>query len=164
MSAQEDNIEILSTIAFGKLKTQISSIDGLDNKIGVMFGLTNGLLIGLLGFVGFIEKPIQCTIIYLIYTSFVTYLLSMVLLVYSYLIRRWNFRPNLSALKGICTDEQYNGFPQIIRGWVAEQCMEAYDYNNIRIVQKRRLTFRALAFVLVQTILLIVIATMVALG
>lgn len=63
MSAQEDNMEILSTIAFGKLKTQISSIDGLDNKIGVMFGLTNGLLIGLLGFVGFIEKPIQCTII-----------------------------------------------------------------------------------------------------
>ena len=164
MTAQEDNMEILSTVAFDKLKTQIGSIDGLDNKIGVMFGLTNGLLIGLLSFVGFIEKPIQCTIIYLIYTSFASYLLSMVLLVCSYRIRRWDFRPNLSTLKEICTDEQYSGFPKIIREWVAEECMDAYDYNNIGIVQKRRLTFRALAFVLVQTILLVVIATMVALG
>lgn len=88
----------------------------------------------------------------------------MMLLVCSYLIRRWDFRPNLSALKEICTDEQYDGFPEIIRGWVAEECMDAYDYNSIGIVQKRRLTFRALAFVLVQTILLIVIATMVVLG
>lgn len=164
MNDREDNMKILSTIAFDKLKTQIGSIDGLDNKIGVMFGLTNGLLIGLLGFVGFIEKPVSCTITYLTYASFATYLLSIMLLMCSYLLRRWDFRPNLSKLKEICTDEQYYGFPEIIREWVSEECMDAYDYNSVRIVQKRRLTFWAFAFVLAQTIVLIVIATMVALG
>lgn len=164
MSDQEYNMKILSTIAFDKLKTQIGSIDGLDNKIGLMFGLTNGLLIGLLGFVGFIEKPISCIITYLTYTSLAAYLSTTGLLVCSYFIRRWDFRPNLSTLKEICTDGQYSGFPEIIEQWVAEECMTAYDYNYIRIAQKRRQTFWALIFILAQTILLIAVAAMVALG
>ena len=164
MSDQETNVKILSHIAFEKLKTQIASIDGLDNKVGVMFGLTNGLLIGLLGYVGFLEKPISNVILHLFYISVVAYLLNTFVLVLSYRIRRWDFRPNLVALKKICSEVAYKGFPETIEAWVAAECMSAYDYNDVRIVQKRRLTFWALVFILLQTVLLIVIATLVVIN
>lgn len=138
------NINILYEIAIDRLNTQIKTIDGIDNKIGITFGLANGITASLIAFVALITKPVpQLTLIFVI-LSFIAYVITLFLLFFAYKYERWSFNPHLKTLRDICTDPKYHDYPDIIKGWVADNCIISLELNRQPITMRLRRAYRAL--------------------
>ena len=148
------NIDILYELAVERLSAQVKSIDGADTKIGVIFGLTNGLIAALGAFILNINSPITCsTIVFTLLTS-VSYVIVLVLLYFAYRWGKWVFNPDLEALKNICTDPQYQNYPHVVKEWVADECIYSLEKNKQPLHNKIQLANSALITLSVQGIFL----------
>lgn len=144
MNQQENSSTLLFNTADDRLKSQLSRIDGLDTKVGVVFGLSNAILIGLVGFLVFLERPIPLAVRIFATGSGTAYFVTLWLLLRAYGISKWSFRPNLETLQEICRDTQYQGHPDVIRQWIADECIRSYQENRTRLIDKSRLASQAL--------------------
>jgi hypothetical protein len=86
--------------------------------------------------------------------SVAAYIASLWLLLRAYRISHWDYRPNLLNLREICANPQYHGHADVVREWVADECVTAYDYNKTRLANKVRAASQALIGLGAQAILL----------
>lgn len=149
------NIDILFQIAIERLDAQIKRVDGADTKIGVIFGLTNGLIAALGAFVVFLKYPITWPVLVFITLTGVTYIIVLVLLYRAYRWGKWLFNPDLETLKDICIDPQYHDYPEIVKEWVADECIYSLENNEKPLSNKVRLANRALIALSAQGIFLV---------
>lgn len=158
MSQQQSSIDILYDICMERLKAQIGHINGIDTKIGILFGLSNGILIALIGFVTQLGAPTPNVALYIviIFTigSLLAYIVSLILLFFSYKIGKWDYRPNMKDLHGICESQKYRCYPEIVKEWIADECVTAFEYNKPRIKNKANKAAKALYSLVFQVIFL----------
>lgn len=154
VSQQNNSTGVFYDMALDRLKSQISRMDGVDTKIGVTFGLANGLLIALLGFGTFLERPISLAVQLFVGASVVAYLVTLALLLITYRMSHWDYRPHLVRLQEICADPQYHDNADVIKEWIADECVRAYEYNKPLIANKIYRATQALVGLGAQAILL----------
>ena len=142
MNRQDENIDIWFNMTMDRLKSQIGRIDGMDSKIGITFGLANGVLIALLGV--FAGKSLSVATQLLGVASIAAYIVTLGLLMRAYATSHWDYRPNLSDLNKICSDHQYNGHTAIVKKWIADECLTAYKTNKTKIARKGQAASQAL--------------------
>ena len=153
---KQTSIDILYEITISRLRLQLDRIDGIDTKIGVIFGLTNGIVVALVAFVTFVHRPVpQLALIFTILSA-LAYVATLILLFFAYRGGRWSFRPEIKTLKNICADPRYHDYPEIVKTWVAGECIRSLDSNSRPLTNKTRRTYRALGSVTVQGITLAV--------
>lgn len=139
------SIDILYEVALDRLNAQIRRIDGIDNRLGVTFGLANGIIAALAAFVILARPPIPPTVTILTRVCFASYVISLVFLCLAYLrYRLWSFRPDPSTLYSIYKDPTYRGYPSIVKEWVAKECIKSIHWNGPRITLKVKHSFGAL--------------------
>lgn len=141
---EEKNIDILYQIALDRLDAQIKRVDGIDQKIGVTFGLTNGITAALVIFITSISRPVPQLVSIFVTLTAVAYLVTLLLLFFAYRYSRWSFKPDVKTLKDICTTPKYHDYPEIVKEWVANQCIRSLEWNNRPITNKLRRAYRAL--------------------
>lgn len=153
MSQEDDNIRVLCGLAVDRLKSQIGRVDGIDNKVGIVFGLSNGLVVALLVFLATLPKPLHVPVYILSSSSLVAYIVTLWLLLRAYRISRWDYRPNLLDLRELCADPQYHGHGDVIGEWVADECVTAYNYNEPRLANKARAASQSIIALGIQGVL-----------
>lgn len=141
---ERTNINILYEIAIERLDAQIKRIDGVDNKIGVMFGLTNAIVAALVAFIVLLPSPVPQLVSIFATLSAFTYLVTLIFLFFAYKSRGWSFRPDIKRLREICTDLQYHNYPEIVKEWVADECIRSLEWNSPPLVNKVMLSNNAL--------------------
>lgn len=152
---KQTNIDILYQIAVDRLDAQLKRVDGIDAKIGMTFGLTNGITAALVAFITFIPHPVpQLVLIFAILTA-LAYLVTLILLFFAYRCSRWGFKPDVKTLKDICTDPKYHDYPEIVKQWVANQCISSFEWNSRLMTIKVRRAYRALGTVSAQGLFLV---------
>lgn len=148
------NIDILYQIAINRLDAQIKSIDSIDTKIGITFGLTNGITAALVAFVTFLPRPVsQLVLISVTLTAF-AYLVTIVLLFFAYRYSGWSFRPDVKKLREIYTDPRFHEYPDIVKEWVADECIRSLEINSQSLINKVKLSNHALRALSAQGLLL----------
>ena len=152
---RKTNIDVLYEIALDRLSTQVKTIDGADTKIGVIFGLTNGLIATLGAFVVLLKCPITWLVFVFIFLTGVSYVIILLLLYGAYRWGKWVFDPDLETLKNICTDPQYHDYPEIVKEWVADECIYSLENNKKPLSNKVQLANRALIVLSSQGIFLV---------
>ena len=148
------NTDILYEIAIERLNEQIKTIDGIDNKIGITFGLANGIIAALIAFIALIKLPVSQPVIIVIGLSIFAYLITLVFLFYAYRFSKWSYNPNVKILKEFCFDPKYKEYPDIIKSWVADNCIISIELNRESIKEKLTLAYIALISVSAQGIFL----------
>lgn len=148
------NIDILYETAIDRLSAQVKTIDGIDTKIGVTFGLASGLVAALTVFVTSIPKPIHKLVLIFIILSACAYAATLVLLYIAYKYERWSFNPHVKTLRDVCTNPKYHDYPDIVKVWVADNCIISLESNRQPITIKLRRAARALKSVSVQGLFL----------
>lgn len=151
---ENTNSDILYEIAIDRLNAQIKTIDGIDQKIGVTFGLANGITAALIALIAFMQKPIQQSVLAFIGLSIAMYLCTLVLLFFAYRYSKWSFNPNIKVLKTYCNKEEYQNYPQIIKNWIADNCIISIEENRLNISSKLKLAYFALISMAAQGIFL----------
>ena len=136
MSSQNNNVLVLYDVTLDKLKSQVNRIDSIDSKVGITFGLANGLLVTLLGFVVVIDRPVALLVQVFITASIIAYLVSLLLLVKAYYTSHWDYGPDPDKLREICIDPKYRNYPDIVKEWIVDECIRAYEYNRKHIAGK----------------------------
>ena len=127
---KKSSVDILFDFAIKTLKDQISRIDGTDTKIGVIFGLTNALAAALGGFVFVCRDTISWPVFISIALSVVLYVCTLVFLYRSYQWGKWNNRPDIRRLKEICTSDEYRPYPEVVKEWIIDECIESVEWNS----------------------------------
>lgn len=150
------NIDILFQIATNRLETQIKRIDGIDTKIGVIFGLANGIIAVLVVFITFLPHPVPLLALISVILTVVAYFITLALLYLAYRWGRWSFRPELNRLRDICTSSQYRDYPEIVKEWIADECIRSFESNSKPISNKVKLANSALKVLPVQVLFLVV--------
>ena len=150
------NIDILYQIAIDRLDAQIKRINGIDTKIGMTFGLTNGITAALVVFIVFLPRPISQSVLTLTILTGVAYAVTLSFLFFAYRWGRWSFNPDVTRLKAICTDPKYHDYPHLIKEWVAVECMRSLESNRQPLTNKVRLANKALITLSAQGLLLAV--------
>ena len=148
------NIDILYQIAIDRLDAQIKRMDGIDTKIGMTFGLTNGITAALAAFIAFLPRSVSELVLIFATLTAVAYLVTLVFLYFAYRWGKWSFNPEINTLKGICTASQYHDYPEIVKEWVANECIRSLESNRQPITKKVRLANRALITLSVQGLFL----------
>lgn len=138
------DIDILYQITIDRLNTQIKRMDGIDTKIGMIFGLTNGITATLVVFMTFLPRPVSQLVLIFTTLTAVAYVVTLVFLFFAYRWGRWSFNPEIKTLKDICTDPQYHDYPEIVKEWVADECIRSIETNRQPITKKVQLANRAL--------------------
>ncbi len=133
---ERTNIDILYEIAIERLDAQIKRIDGVDNKIGVTFGLTNAIVAALVAFIVLLPPPVPQLVSILATLSASSYLVTLIFLFFAYRSRGWSFRPDIKRLREICTDPKYHDYPHLVKEWIANQCVRSLEYNSQPLVNK----------------------------
>ena len=146
--------DIFYEIAINRLNVQIERIDGIDTKIGVTFGLTNGITATLIAFITFIPRPVTQLVSTFAILAASAYVATLVLLFFAYRKSRWSFNPDVKTLKDICTDPKYHDYPEVVKEWVANQCIRSLELNSRPITNKLRRAYRALGAVSAQGLFL----------
>ena len=150
------NIDILYQIAVNRLDTQIKRIDGVDYKIGITFGLTNGIIAALVAFIAFSTRPVsQLELIFATLTA-VAYAITLVCLFFAYRGGKWSFRPELETLKSICVDPKYRDYPEIVKKWIADECIRSIERNRQPLINKAKLSDLALIALSAQGLFLVI--------
>ena len=151
------NIDVLYQIAIDRLDAQIKRIDGIDaNKIGMTFGLTNGITASLVAFITFIPRPVPQLVVIFATLAAIAYVVTLVFLFFAYRRGEWSFRPELKTLKNICTDPKYHDYPQIVKEWVAVECILSIERNSQPLTNKAKLADRPLVTLSIQGLFLAV--------
>ena len=139
------SIDVLYEVALDRLDAQIRRIDGIDHRLGMTFGLANGILAALVAFMVFATPPIPQTVLIFTRVSAASYGVSLFFLCFAYLrYRLWSFRPDPSKLRSICGDPTYLNYPNIVKDWVAKECIKSTKWNGPRITRKVKHSFGAL--------------------
>jgi len=133
---ERTNIDILYEIAIERLDAQIKRIDGVDNKIGVTFGLTNAIVAALVAFIVLLPPPVPRLVSILATLSACSYLVTLIFLFFAYRSRGWSFRPDIKRLREICTDPKYHDYPHLVKEWIANQCVRSLEWNSQPLVNK----------------------------
>lgn len=141
---KQTNIDILYHIAIDRLATQIKSIDSIDTKIGVTFGLTNGITAALAAFITFLTRPVPQVVWIFATLTAVAYVVTLVLLFFAYRYSGWSFRPELERLRKICTDPKYQNYAEVVKKWVAVECIRSFKRNSQSLANKVKLSNHAL--------------------
>ncbi|MFC1908969.1 hypothetical protein ACFLXD_03820 [Chloroflexota bacterium] len=149
------NIDTLYQIAIDRLSAQVKTIDGIDTKIGVTFGLASGLVAALVAFVTSISKPIHELVIIFIILSACAYAATLVLLYIAYGYKKWSFNPHVKTLRDICTNPKYRDYPDIVKVWVADNCIISIESNRQPITIKLKRASRAIISVSAQGLFLV---------
>lgn len=150
----ETNIDILYQMAIDRLNDQFKRIDGADSKIGVTFGLTNGLAAALIAFITLCPSQLTTAVLIFAILSSLAYITTLILLFIAYRKSNWSFRPDVKTLRGICTSPEYQNYPEIVKKWVADECILSINRNNRLIAIKLRRAYRALVALSAQGLLL----------
>jgi hypothetical protein len=154
MQKQANSVDILCDLALDRLDAQLKRIDGMDTKIGVTFGLTNGIIAALAAFITLIPHPLsEVTFIFGILAA-VAYVVTLVFLFFAYRWGRWSFRPDLSTLRKICTDPQYHDYPDIVKEWIANECIRSLETNKQPTINKAWYAYLALVSLSAQGVFL----------
>lgn len=153
--AQETNIDVLYQVARDRLDAQLQRIDGADMKIGITFGLTNGMTVGLVSFISSISQPVCQLVIYFAILTAITYLVTLLLLFYAYRWSRWAYNPDVNMLRDISTNSKYTNYTDIVKKWVADECIRAIEWNAPRLTRKVRRAYIALGTLTIQGVFLI---------
>lgn len=151
---QRTNIDILYYIALDRLNAQIKRMDGIDVKIGVTFGLANGVIAALVAFAAFLTHPVSRLVLVFATLSAVAYIITLILLFFAYRWGKWSFKPNLERLRKICTSHKYRGYPDIVKEWIAEECIRSFGSNRQPLLNKVNLANLALISLSAQGLLL----------
>ena len=153
---ERTNIDIIYRIAINRLDAQIKRVDGIDYKIGVTFGLTNGITAVLVAFITFIPHPVPLLALIFTILTIVAYFVILGFLYYAYSWGKWSSRPELKRLRDICTSPQYRDYPEIIKEWIADECIRSFESNSKPISNKVKLANSALKVLPVQVLFLVV--------
>ena len=126
----QDSIDILYDNATSRLQSQIQRIDGADTKIGIIFGLTNGLAVALGGCVVLNQNTINWIVFVTLALSGLAYLIIMIQLYFAYRWGKWSFRPEIQRLREICTSSKYRNYPNVVKEWIADECILSVNTNK----------------------------------
>lgn len=141
---KQTNIDILYNISLDRLDTQIKRIDGIDAKIGMTFGLSNGITVALVAFTAFLSPPIPLLVLVFATLTATAYIATLIVLFLAYKSGRWYFNPRLEKLRNICTNTKYKAYSEIIKKWVADECIRSFQKNRQPILDKANLADKAL--------------------
>ena len=81
---KQTNIDILYNISLDRLDTQIKRIDGIDTKIGMTFGLSNGIIAALVAFIAFLIPPIPLLVLVFATLTAAAYIATLIILFLAY--------------------------------------------------------------------------------
>ena len=151
---KQTNIDVLYQIAVDRLDAQLKRVDGADTKIGVTFGLTNGITAALAAFITSISHPVPQLVLIFATLVAIAYLVTLILLFFAYRYGRWSFNPDIKTLKDICLNPQYHDYPDIVKTWVASECTRSLEWNNRPMTIKIRRAYRAIGSVSAQGLFL----------
>ncbi len=152
------SIDILYDLVLDRLHTQITRVDGIDTKIGIVFGLANavvGFLVVVLSSAVANGQSASGLVIALAILTAITYIATLVLLFFAYRWGKWSFNPEMKSLKSICTDPQYRAYPNVVKEWVTDECLRSLSLNRTPIANKVRLANWALVVVSIQSLFLV---------
>ena len=153
---KQSSIDVLYDIAIERLQNQIKRIDGADTKIGIIFGLTNGLAAALGAFVVLLQGSVTWLVFIFIVLSGFSYIFTLILLYFAYRWGKWSFRPDIETLRGICTSSKYHDFAEVVKEWIADECILSINSNKEPLSQKVRIANNALKVLSAQGIFLVV--------
>lgn len=151
---QTTSIDVYYQMAIDRLEAQIKRMDGVDNKIGMIFGLTNGITAALVVAVTSLTRPIMQPSLILAILTFAAYVCTLVILYCAYKWSKWSYRPDLDILAEYCTKTPYRNLPDSIKVWVARECTSSLNRNRKPIQHKVYLASMALKSVSAQGLLL----------
>jgi hypothetical protein len=154
--------DLFFELARDRLNTQLSSIDALDSKIGVLFSLSSGLL-GILAAVVALrsagEEAISRPVWGLLVAAGVAYAFVACSAVRAYRARSWGVGPSLlktwNALWGEDTDAR-------IKWRVANRIWADYENNRRAVRTKTDSLLMAFTGVIIQSLLLVLALVLVA--
>jgi len=153
---KQTSIDILYDVAIEKLQNQIKRIDGADAKIGIIFGLTNGLTAALGAFIFLLQYSITWIVFIFIVLSGVSYIFTLILLYFAYRWGKWSFRPDIERLRDICTSSEYRYFPDVVKEWIADECILSINTNQDSLSRKVKIANNALKILSAQGLFLVV--------
>ena len=151
---ERTNIDILYQTAIDRLDAQLKRVDGADIKIGAMFGISNGITAALVSFITSIPRPVPQLVVIFATLAAIAYVVTLVFLFFAYRWGRWSFNPEIKTLKNICTDPQYHDYPDIVKQWVAGECIRSLEGNIRPLTNKTRRAYRAIGTVSAQGLFL----------
>jgi hypothetical protein len=151
----KDSVDILYDIATSQLKSQIHRIDGADAKIGIIFGLTNGLAAALGGCVVLNQNTTNWIVFVAVALSGLAYFIIMIQLYFAYRWGKWSFRPEIQRLRDICTSLKYRSYPNVVKEWIADESILSINTNKGPLSRKVAIANDALKVLAAQGLFLV---------
>jgi hypothetical protein len=156
--------QLFYELARDRLNTQLSTIDALDSKIGLLFSLASGLL-GILAAVFALrpvtgEDRISILALLLLIAAGVAYCFVAYGGIRAYRIRSWDVGPDLTKV----WNDLWSLDDSLVKWRVANALRADYEANQDAVDEKRDALFMVFAGIIVQSLLLALALVLVAAG
>jgi hypothetical protein len=138
-------------VAKDRLATQLAQIDGLDAKLANAVGFGSALVTIMAAFLALKSDDIPRVAVCFLSTAGVAYIALMIVSLWGYRIRRWDFGPELGAVWN--TADQYE--EHALTWAVAEATMNAYRANKDAVETKGTLAALTVPLLVLESVLIV---------
>jgi len=150
---QVDKYKTAYEVIEQRLTALWSAIDSVATKTNIILGFASVILVVLAGFYSLENITWPCSTLVLFILAIATYVITVVLSLWSYRISAWSYRPDPDTLIEHSMDESCSLAD--LRRWVATECTAALKDNKSRLDTKAKLTNCVLGLFALETVFLV---------